>query len=152
MASPPSWQLGGLGCGGGSGDTSAFIWCGLEWGASSLRHGKTVNRKSLESPSGKHPVLQGFRWKLVTEKDCVRRRCGVLPCEAWEALRAPLCPLPPAPAAAGPQAASKFFLLLSAHLRRLSRPPRPSRTTEWWQGSLQTPPRSPAQGRQTAVR
>ena len=96
-ASPPSWQLGGLGCGGGSGDTSAFIWCGLEWGASSLRHGKTVNRKSLESPSGKHPVLQGFRWKLVTEKDCVRRRCGVLPCEAWEALRAPsLCPLPPA--------------------------------------------------------
>lgn len=152
-ASPPSWHLGALGCGGGSGDTSAFICCGLEWGASSLRRGKTVNRKSLESPLGKHPVLQGFRWKLVTEKDCVRRRCGVLPCEAWEALRVPsLYPLPPAPAAAGPQATSKFFLVFSAHLCRLSRPPHPSRTTEWWQGSLQTPSRSPAEGQQTAVR
>lgn len=78
-ASPPSWHLGALGCGGGSGDTSAFICCGLEWGASSLRRGKTVNRKSLESPLGRHPVLQGFRWKLVTEKDCVRQRCGVCP-------------------------------------------------------------------------
>lgn len=136
-ASPLSWHLSTLGCGGGSGDTSAFIWCGLERGASALRRGKTVNWKSLESPSGKHPVPSGLRWKLVTE-DCIRQRCGVLPCEAWDTLRAPfLHPAPPAPAAPGPQATSKFFVVLNAHLRRLSRPPRPSRTTQWWQESLQ---------------
>ena len=60
-ASPLSWHLSTLGCGGGSGDTSAFIWYGLELGASALRRGKTVNWKSLESPSGKHPVPSGLQ-------------------------------------------------------------------------------------------
>ena len=128
-----------------------LVWSGV--GGFLSQAWEDCEPKESRKPVREAPSSSGLHMEACYQEGLLRRRCGVLPCEAWEALRAPsLCPLPPAPAAAGPQAASKFFLLLSAHLRRLSRPPRPSRTMEWWQGSLQTPPRSPAQGRQTAVR
>lgn len=51
-----------------------LVWCGLERGK------KTVNQKSLESPQRSTQFLQSFRWKPVTEMDCLRRRSCLPSC------------------------------------------------------------------------
>lgn len=43
-------------------------------GLSSLRGEKTLNQKVLESPQKSTQFCQGFRWKPVMEKDCLRQK------------------------------------------------------------------------------
>lgn len=128
-----------------------LLWSGV--GGFLSQAWEDCEQEESRKPVREAPSSSGLQMEACYREGLREAEVWSLPCEAWEALRVPsLYPLPPAPAAAGPQATSKFFLVFSAHLCRLSRPPHPSRTTEWWQGSLQTPSRSPAQGQQTAVR
>lgn len=51
---------------------AVFVWCGLE--RNLLLSGvRRLNQKILESPQRSIPFPWGFRWKLVTEMDCLRR-------------------------------------------------------------------------------
>lgn len=97
------WHLGLLGCGWKEQRaTTVFVWCGLE--RNLLLSGmRRLNQKILESPQRSFLFPRGFRWKLVTEMDCLRRephpppthRPGnqvTLSVELWSLLRASATP------------------------------------------------------------
>lgn len=94
-----------------------LVWSGV--GGFLSQAWEDCEPKESRKPVREAPSSSGLHMEACYQEGLLRRRCGVLPCEAWEALRAPVS-MPPAASPSCCWPTSRLEVLPSAQ-----RPPPP---------------------------